>query len=87
MSRYRGLPLVALLLLSTLWWGSTVAAHQHWDGDAELCEISLLPHAATVAATADCGPAPAPASRALTEKTGSYFPVFLPCYRSRAPPA
>ena len=78
--------LIGALLVSTLLWGTAVAAHHHLDVDHELCSVCLLPNIATAA--------PAPAQIIFTAPyrifreslPTSHTTALIPAYQSRAPP-
>ncbi len=87
MARFRKFSVVAALILSTMMWGADVAAHQHWDGEPELCEICLLPQAADPAAEPRYADPRPPVHLVGAIRAQSYIPPFTPFYRGRAPPA
>jgi len=78
--------LIGVLLLSTLLWGTAVAAHHHFEVDHDLCSVCLLPNIATAA------PAPADVTFATPQQIfreslqASHVATLIPAYQGRAPP-
>jgi hypothetical protein len=78
--------LIGALILTTVLWGTAVAAHQHLEIHQDLCEICLLPHTAAVAPATLQPLHPGPACQTETSSAPARPTAPFAAYQSRAPP-
>lgn len=83
----RKLSLIAVLLLTTLLWGTGVAIHHHPDAGGQHCQICLLPHTGSTPHLDIPVPARVGTRHEVVITIPSTALIFTYQYRARGPPA
>lgn len=87
MSKRHRLSTIAILILSTLLWGTAVAGHQHFDTKPELCETCLLPQMADVGRVSIAVARATPIASRYSASVCNPLLQIITAYFGRGPPA